>query len=170
VRTHIRTVPVPHPPSGTFLCGPSLPPGWGRFPEPIAVPKRPHISDNQKSGEKTGALQVPVDSSTPIRLRNLGNRMGEPFTMWPENGRYEEWAYFKLLADVIGEASKLERSLDLPALDYRELASPIRWGLSWHNLSNEGLRRYLYNTVVMYLRGWSSPKFSNSMAFVPDTK
>jgi hypothetical protein len=22
--------------------------------------------------------------------------------MWPENGRYEEWAYFKLLADVIG--------------------------------------------------------------------
>jgi hypothetical protein len=27
---------------------------------------------------------------------------GEPFTMWPENGRYEDWAYFKLLADVIG--------------------------------------------------------------------
>jgi hypothetical protein len=29
---------------------------------------------------------------------------------------------------------------------------------------------YLYNAVVMYLRGWSSPKFSNSMAFVPDAK
>jgi hypothetical protein len=26
----------------------------------------------------------------------------EPFTLWCENGRYEEWAYFKLLADVIG--------------------------------------------------------------------
>lgn len=27
---------------------------------------------------------------------------GEPFTMWPENDGYEEWAYFKLLADIIG--------------------------------------------------------------------
>jgi hypothetical protein len=27
---------------------------------------------------------------------------GEPFTMWPENGRYDEWAYFELLAKVIG--------------------------------------------------------------------
>jgi hypothetical protein len=27
---------------------------------------------------------------------------GEPFTMWAEDGRYDEWAYFEVLAKVIG--------------------------------------------------------------------
>ena len=57
-------------------------------------------------------------------------------------------------------------------------------GESWELVSKEGPidgyatltyrmkvpRGYLYNAVVMYLRGWSSPKFSNSMAFVPGAK
>jgi hypothetical protein len=29
---------------------------------------------------------------------------------------------------------------------------------------------HLYNVVVMYLRGWGNPKFSNSATFVPDIK
>jgi hypothetical protein len=28
---------------------------------------------------------------------------GEPFTLWPEDGRYDEWQYFKLVGGLIAQ-------------------------------------------------------------------
>ena len=38
----------------------------------------------------------------PSGLEMWETGWGEPFPMWNENGHYDEWAYFKLLAEVIG--------------------------------------------------------------------
>ena len=48
---------------------------------------------------------------------------GEPFTLWPENGRYEELAYFKLSGR---QCPQVGMRLALATVNYREHAPPIR--------------------------------------------
>jgi hypothetical protein len=64
LRTHIRTVPVAQPPSGTIPCGPNFPPGWGRF----LGPKRHDMSTLIRIAIEEDRVGIFTDGFRPVAI------------------------------------------------------------------------------------------------------
>jgi hypothetical protein len=60
------------------------------------------LIDRAELEKRLAPYKCRLVESHPSGLEVWETGWDEPFPMWQENGLYEEWAYFKLLSDVIG--------------------------------------------------------------------
>jgi len=60
------------------------------------------IIDRAEFEKRTASYKCRLLKEYPSGFELWETGWGEPFTMWPEDGHYEERAYFELLANVIG--------------------------------------------------------------------